>query len=849
MKRKFYIYKNGNYYEDSKSMTTAGEIDSESATAGQVLAADGNGGAGWGTLKTINNGSLVGAGNLNLATKTELDEVKDELENASVDVLDYSMGKVSGKDDGLALPEESQLELKALRGNSVAWNQLVQNGNFANTDGWTASGGITFTVQNNVATITSDGTAYARIYEQVPIVSGHKYLTFFFAKSSNRNSIMISSAIGWHFVDIGSSWTNVAEITTATNTEEHSLVYGFGSGVASGSTFDIKNIVFTDLTKIFGAGNEPTAVADPKAQWAINYALKHPANDAGSLVSVNMFAFETIGFNQWDEEWEVGAYNGDNGTPVTNNNQIRSKNPIKVIPNETYFVTSPAKVRILFYASDGSFIRQNASLLQNESFVTPANCDIVKFHVSNTYGTTYNHDIRINISDTSLNGTYKPSEKNTYPISFNGKSAGSVYDERKADGTDIVRIGVLDLGTPNWGYNPATKCFITDALSSLVKPSATTGTKGNLLSALYQTRTSYEIQNTDVDGIAVNNSSTPTLFVKNLAYTDPTAFKTAMSGKPLYFELATPVESVSDPLPNAIKVYQNGTEWQINDGAPCGMEKNYDVSIKGQVITNVRVDARQEEEIKELKETAMTSNEKGFVTSEYEKTLNLWDEQWELGDFDFSTGAVSTNANRIRSKNFIPVQPSTAYSISSNDIRFCYYDASFTFISASSWNVTTINTPATCRYVKFAKANTTTYGNDIMFNLGSTALPYQSHNGRIMHEIDCKGVLVWQNGNPNAAFSASVVSVNDLSNYKKLLIVVNRGYNQIYMQHFMLDVGVGNYCAISFVVSARYLYTRTAQIQSSTSIRFTEGSFSDITTASPVSYDDGCVPIAIYGIK
>ena len=62
-----------------------------------------------------------------------------------------------------------------LIGGTVAWNQLVQNGDFADTSGWTGTN-TTFTVSSNVATmarVSTSGGSY--IKRTVSKIAGHKY--------------------------------------------------------------------------------------------------------------------------------------------------------------------------------------------------------------------------------------------------------------------------------------------------------------------------------------------------------------------------------------------------------------------------------------------------------------------------------------------------------------------------------------------------------------------------------------------------------------------------------------------------------------------------------------------------
>ena len=194
-----------------------------------------------------------------------------------------------------------------------------------------------------------------------------------------------------------------------------------------------------DLTQMFGAGNEPTSVAEFEALYPASY---YPY-DAGSLLDVEMTGIETVGFNQWDEVWEVGSYNTSTGQKVTATDRIRSANAIPVFPNSTYYIGSSVNATwtLLFYDADHSFIK--ATQYTNQTFPTPQNCRYVRFFGSTTfYGTTYKHDICINISDPARNGEYEPYWFSSLSLPATDlRSAGTVRDELRGD-RRITRVGV-----------------------------------------------------------------------------------------------------------------------------------------------------------------------------------------------------------------------------------------------------------------------------------------------------------------------------------------------------------------------------------------------------------------------
>ena len=103
-----------------------------------------------------------------------------------------------------------------------------------------------------------------------------------------------------------------------------------------------------------------------------------------------------------------------------------------------------------------------------------------------------------------------------------------------------------------------------------------------------------------------------------------------------------------------------------------------------------------------------------------------WDEEWEEGQLNSTTGQPESGNNRIRSKNFISVEPSTAYygffgSLSSvyDAVMFCYdiNKQYLGFVSAGLANNSN-TTLANTHYIKFYYIGST-YNHDIMICLNS----------------------------------------------------------------------------------------------------------------------------------
>lgn len=111
--------------------------------------------------------------------------------------------------------------------------------------------------------------------------------------------------------------------------------------------------------------------------------------------------------------------------------------------------------------------------------------------------------------------------------------------------------------------------------------------------------------------------------------------------------------------------------------------------------------------------------------------INIWDEQWEVGQFNAS-GAKTTGNNQIRTANLIPVLPSTEYYIYSGkniNCRVYFLKENGSVISYTAYRNTTFTTPTNCYFIKSHTGSGygTTYGYDISINYPSTEHDYHKH--------------------------------------------------------------------------------------------------------------------------
>ena len=215
--------------------------------------------------------------------------------------------------------------------------------------------------------------------------------------------------------------------------------------------------------------------------------------------------------NLWDEEWRLvyGAY-------VTNTNRV-------IVEEKTYYTfIASASYWIDVRQLDADGVQISASSkVANTPFKTEIGCKYIRFYMPTEYGTTYNHDIAFVEGKT---GTYEPYAK------------GKVIS--------IKRIGSVDLGTLDWTvFN---NCFAS-IYRGIKNLEDTNVVRLNIVCTKYSYILSGTNSSTSVDATPDKSISFffnpvyPRIVIKDTSYTDAAAFKSAMSGTMLYYELANPV--------------------------------------------------------------------------------------------------------------------------------------------------------------------------------------------------------------------------------------------------------------------------------------------------------------------
>ena len=473
--------------------------------------------------------------------------------------------------------------IKKFKGKTLAWNQWAKDSISNNY--------YTFTNGSSIVVVGTPATFNDVVYTITsrPTIIGHKYY------------VKLSSNVSEGYFRLYNYLSSLSPINTistnsggviVTESAGYALSLGY-VGVASG-TYSI-SVILIDLTLMFGAGNEPSTVAEFEAMFPKAYYPYNP----GTLISNDADELETVGFNQWDEEAEKGSYDTTTGTKRNESGKIRSKNFNPCFPNMAYYFCWPNKAYndavLFFYDCNKNFIGRLAGIV-NGTFTTPSNAAYFTWY---GVGTTYANDVCINLSDESFNGTYQPYWKRVLDIRLseltgipeggteadrvtifpNGLGgAGSAFDSlfvengvTKARGT-MKRVEIPSL---IWSLNNGV--FISEAVSDFKSAS------DNYICAKYVAGGYNERPTTE----KILYRGGGRFRVIDSTYVTLDAFLAAMDGVYLEYELATPIEyELAEPMLNAILVDELGTEKAVfpthDDGSPSAplcTDSNYSISV------------------------------------------------------------------------------------------------------------------------------------------------------------------------------------------------------------------------------------------------------------------------------
>lgn len=196
----------------------------------------------------------------------------------------------------------------------IVWNQLVPNGDFSSSlDGWAASNGSNALV-DGMLEFTADSSEKNNkgpFLVGMKAVIGHKYIIAFDAKATTQMYVYLAHGMA----SDTSLWIRSDTITTNksrqrllwTNSDLTSFSLGFRwlrNNISQKLYLD--NIVLTDLTQMFGAGNEPSTYEEYLERISHYHIADEYAYNGGEVVNYKGIGIKTTnidGTKSYVRDW------------------------------------------------------------------------------------------------------------------------------------------------------------------------------------------------------------------------------------------------------------------------------------------------------------------------------------------------------------------------------------------------------------------------------------------------------------------------------------------------------------------------------------------------------------------
>ena len=363
-----------------------------------------------------------------------------------------------------------------------------------------------------------------------------------------------------------------------------------------------------------------------------NTIVARRADNTSEVLPMKTIGIETIGFNQWDEQWELGALSTADGAPVGDNERGRSVNFFDVIPNASYYCATIAQTTtnsggtvgsmgVWWYDSNKTMIKYED--ITNRTRVAPSNARYAKIcSYGGDVNKIFNSGININLSHSGVrDGEYEPYKRNIrtlpeiykyFPDGMNGNA--NVWDEINTEKA-IKRWGVVDLGTLTWSVQQASaNIFWSNSVAGLKK--APYGSYPNAIS-IFDTGRFYDLQVAKSKGITTEiisvHDSQARIMLYNPNYEATTEgasqLKASLQGVLLYYELTEPeYTDITEPMQLDYEVEDFGTEKALSlaSSAPFRADIVYQFNAEGRIRDNSRNIERVENNMQRVENTVTT---------------------------------------------------------------------------------------------------------------------------------------------------------------------------------------------------------------------------------------------------
>ena len=441
-------------------------------------------------------------------------------------------------------------QIEKIKGNTIVWNQLVPDPKFSDLSKWTEKIGIDIVDDNNEITLITNTDSYRfnRIGIVIPAVNTtEKLLIRFKAKGNNMSSVFYKD------IRMNETYEVFNYIYSIRSNDNYLRIY-INANVGyfkeeSYITLDKNYGIFLfNLTKMFGAGNEPATPEEFERLFPLDY---YDYNE-GELLSLNPTGIKTVGFNAYNHVTGKASVIGGKQYQITGAYTSIAEGDTAITPNEDGLFT-PTK-------------NGDLTIAGGDSTTTCVHL-VWSGKRDGEYEEHWEETRNIPIAQINTDGTITESSTGKTRLFLDGLcSAGDVYNEVTPTKA-IKRIGKVDLGSLNWAItNEIFRANLED-YGIIDKPGF--GNLNNIKTAIYETKTYNLVYSHSTNKIIAQLNKY--IYIYDNDYTTVAEFKAAMNGVYLYYELATPVVvEFTEPLNLTYRVSDFGTETllPINTATP-----------------------------------------------------------------------------------------------------------------------------------------------------------------------------------------------------------------------------------------------------------------------------------------
>ena len=458
-------------------------------------------------------------------------------------------------------------EVDKLIGGTVAWNQLSD---FPDSANWIKQN-VTSSYSNGELTVVSNASDTVAKFTSPRAFEPSIYYIRGYGKTDGTTEINVGAwqNNGANFTDtVGTAWsssTSYVELYQFVKMTSSSSLVGarLRNTTPSGNYGVFKDIEIFNLTQMFSStiadyiysleqGTAGAGVAFFRKLFPATYY----AYNAGELMSVKTSSHDMVGFNAYDNSTGKAKLVGGMEYQITG----------------TYTAISYSTGETLTPDANGKF----TPTADGELTVTGGNGSDTCVHL---------------VWDGERDGEYEPYKKYSYALDsdlelrglFKLDASNNLYcdgDTYEDDGTVTRRYGKVNLGDLTWIKDDSTvpgKIFFRAQLTN-----AKNGFMG--ISSIYPFKGSYSNIVDKSCGYILNTR----IAIEDSAYdsVDATAFKTAMNGIYLEYELATSTTETADPFTNPQIVDDWGTEEYVDSrtvAIPVGHDTMYQANLRAKL--------------------------------------------------------------------------------------------------------------------------------------------------------------------------------------------------------------------------------------------------------------------------